>query len=182
MLHHAGSAPVEIDFREGRAEQIPVRMAEVRLVFMSMMFHHIEDLDAAIAEFGRVLQGGGFVCVRNSTLDSLDSYPYLEHFPGARSACESINRSIEEINRRFVEQGFRTVTNEVITQPAANSPAAYSEKVGCRVYSDLNMISDEEFAAGLNSLRSAMAELDPDEPVNEEIDLLVYSKVDTPAT
>ena len=86
MLHHAGSAPVEIDFREGRAEQIPVRMAEVRLVFMSMMFHHIEDLDAAIAEFGRVLQGGGFVCVRNSTLDSLDSYPYLEHFPGARSA------------------------------------------------------------------------------------------------
>ena len=166
----------KIDFRAGRAEQIPLSDGEVELVFMSMMYHHIEDLDAAVGEFDRVLANGGQVCIRNSTLDSMDDCPYVAHFPASRELCQTLLPSIADIDVRFSKQGFRVVAQEVITQPTAPSPSAYVEKVGRRVYSDLNLISDEEFATGFERLKSAMAALAPDEVIYEDVDLLVYSK------
>ncbi|MBW3536840.1 MAG: methyltransferase domain-containing protein [Actinobacteria bacterium] len=58
-----------VDYVAGLAAGLPVRAGSVDAVIACLVFEHIEDVDAAIAEVGRVLRPGGwFLFVLNHPL------------------------------------------------------------------------------------------------------------------
>jgi ubiquinone/menaquinone biosynthesis C-methylase UbiE len=71
-------------FVQGSAENIPLADGVTDLVFLSMVYHHLQGKGQAVCEFKRVLKAGGLLCIRTSTQESMDSYLWLRFFPGAR--------------------------------------------------------------------------------------------------
>ena len=73
----------------------------------------------------------------------------------------------------FEAAGLRTVVAEVVTQEIAPSYEAYAEKLAAGADSVLASLSETEFAAGMQALRSHAARVD-DQPVFEPIDVFVF--------
>ena len=61
-----------------------------------------------------------------------------------------------EIEQAFVDAKFVVVKKLLIEQPVAASRDEYLLKIEQRAYSDLAVISDEAFAAGLSRMREAV--------------------------
>jgi ubiquinone/menaquinone biosynthesis C-methylase UbiE len=60
----------KVSFRQGPAEAMPLPDGCADLVFMSMIYHHLNDPAAVARECHRVLRPGGYVCVRNGTRET----------------------------------------------------------------------------------------------------------------
>jgi ubiquinone/menaquinone biosynthesis C-methylase UbiE len=134
---------------KGDAEHLPVTDGSACLVFLSMVYHHIADRAAAAREFRRALRVRGFLCVRNATRDHIDRCPYLQYFPSAIG----INRRRLPAGRELVDtlesHGFSLRNHAVIEQEFAASPQGYYHKISRRGLSDLAVLSDAEFEAGI---------------------------------
>ncbi len=81
LARGAGSV---IGLAQGSGEAIPLRTGTADLAFLSMVYHHILDKGAALCEFRRILRARGFLCIRTSTSDAIDTYPWVRFFPEAR--------------------------------------------------------------------------------------------------
>ena len=166
----------EVCFREGEAEHLPVDDAAASLVFLSMVYHHLNDLHAAVREFRRVLRRDGLLVIRNSTRDTLDDVPYLHYFPGAKSFNKQRFPSRHEIITTMQAHGFSLLALETVKQEFAGSWRDYCDKVGQRALSDLAGLPDSEFAAGMECMHNALAGSEADDgPVSELIDLFVFN-------
>lgn len=58
MKHKLAGEP-DIQYRQGRAERLPIADGACRIVFANMYLHHVERPPAAIAEMARILAPGG---------------------------------------------------------------------------------------------------------------------------
>lgn len=165
-----------VTFRQGRAESLPSEDESACLLFLSMVYHHIERPGQAALEFDRVLRPGGYVCVRNSTRDLLHLTPYLKYFPKAME----INRKRLPSKRGLIETmkagGLSLLSHDVIEQKFADTLKEYSEKVARRGLSDLTMISDADFKAGIERMKEEVERAGDSGPVMESIDLFVFRK------
>jgi ubiquinone/menaquinone biosynthesis C-methylase UbiE len=162
-------------FVSAAAERLPIGDATISLVFLSMVFHHLRDSVAACREFKRVLLSGGCLSIRTSTVDLLDSVPYLTFFPEAyahnRARLPSLLGVIETAERA----GFLVLKHEVIQQNFAESFSEYREKVSKRALSDLMALPDAEFASGLMAMDQVIARGAPVGAVIEPIDLFTFA-------
>ncbi|MDH4171621.1 MAG: class I SAM-dependent methyltransferase [Acidimicrobiia bacterium] len=75
MLEVARARHPEVDFRLGRIEALPLEDASVDLVTSALAVCHAPDLEAAFAEFARVVKPGGTVIVS-------DPHPTTVQFGG----------------------------------------------------------------------------------------------------
>lgn len=161
-----------VSYCQGSAERIPIPDKSTDLVFLSMAYHHIENIQAAICEFGRVLRDGGVVCVRNSTTDLIDSIPYIRHFPSAREyGLKKYPRRADMI-KAMASAGLVLVKHATLEQQFAASPAEYLEKIRMRGLSDLAAMDDGEFNSGVVRLEASL--VDASGPVKEPVDLLIF--------
>ena len=178
MLAKAKERPshIRVKFCEGDAERLPVDSGAACLVYLSMVYHHLSNSGNAALEFARVLRTGGFLCVRNSTVDQLDRIPYLRYFP---TAIE-VNRQRLPSQRGVIEtmraNGFSLVRHEVIEQRFADSFEEYYDKVRQRALSDLAAITDADFRAGVQTMKQALVHSGASGSVVEPIDLFIFSK------
>src|SRR5262245_43448917 len=69
-----------VSYVAGTAEALPLPDGSIDLVFLSMVFHHFNNLDSAIQECRRVLRAGGRVCLRTGSSDKIPQYPYVPFF------------------------------------------------------------------------------------------------------
>ena len=175
MLERAQLSTVDanVSYRQGSAENLPVADECGDLLFLSMVYHHIDDLDRALDEMHRVLRQNGFICVRNYTVDQLEQIPYLEFFPAARAVSRQMLPTRQALVRDLSLGGYELVSHDVVRQKSADTPALYLQKVGQRVYSDLVLISDTDFQSGLERMASA-CDLDDQSPVYESVDFFVF--------
>jgi ubiquinone/menaquinone biosynthesis C-methylase UbiE len=167
------SSPL-VEFIRGAAESIPLVESEVDLVFLSMVYHHIQDKDKAAAEFNRILKRGGFLCIRTSTLEALNSYPWLQFFPGAREIEVSRIPSRDSLITTLESRGFQISGHSVVQQLFAENPDEYLEKIKLRGLSTLRAISDDEFQEGLVRFEKYCREREAGDVVLEDIDLFVF--------
>ena len=133
----------------GNATNIPVDNNQIDLLFLSMVYHHIEHKPEAINEFLRVIKPGKYLCIRNATIESVKNVPYMKYFP---SAIEINNMRLPgrtEIETEITKNGFSMIKKQVITQKFSDSWVEYCEKVKERTLSDLVLISDDEFNKGI---------------------------------
>jgi ubiquinone/menaquinone biosynthesis C-methylase UbiE len=173
----AGAGAARVRFAHAPATPLPVEPGAADLVFLSQVFHHLDDRPAAFAAFAAALAPGGHLCLRNSTADRLDDVPYFRHFPGARRVNEHRIPSVTTILETVTRHPFEPVAHEVVRQVNAPSLAAYVERIALRGHSDLAALSDAEFERGLAAMAADGAAEESPAPVCEPIDLFVFRRV-----
>jgi ubiquinone/menaquinone biosynthesis C-methylase UbiE len=163
-----------VHFLEGRAEQIPLGTGAADLVFLSMVYHHIEDKAVAFGEFRRVLNHRGRLAIRTATRERLDRYLWLRFFPAGREIEGRRTPAAAELVETSRENGFRLEARATLTQLFAANLSEYCDKIGLRGLSSLQAIPDKEFEKGIAGLRAYCESQVAAEPVFEETDLFSY--------
>jgi ubiquinone/menaquinone biosynthesis C-methylase UbiE len=161
-----------IRYEPGRAESIPLPDSSVDLIFISMIFHHLEDSALAARECRRVLRDEGTVFLRTGTRERIASYPYVDFFPASQRILEEVLPTDAFSREVFEAAGFQTVSVELVIQEVAPSFTAYAEKLAAGADSILASLSPSDFEAGMTALR-AHARSHGD-AVHEPIDLFVF--------
>lgn len=103
-----------LNFALGSGELIPADDDSCDLVFMSMVLHHLSDPAQVARECYRVLRTGGSVCIRNTVLDEIGTYPYLTFFPGIESIISQQLRSRAALNAAFADAGCGLIAHETV--------------------------------------------------------------------
>ncbi len=175
MLEQARSKQPDgrIRYEAGRAESIPLPDKSVDLIFMSMIFHHLDNPALAARECHRVMRGGGTALVRTGIRERISSYPYVDFFPASRPILEEILPTNTFVREVFEAAAFSLVTGELVTQEISPSYAAYAEKLAAGADSVLASLSQRDFDAGMQALWAHAVHSDA-ETVFEPIDVFVF--------
>jgi ubiquinone/menaquinone biosynthesis C-methylase UbiE len=159
----------------GRAEAVPLKPRCAELVFMSMSYHHVADKPGALASVRRTLQAGGALCIRTCSLEALDSYLYQRFFPEARAFDEQRFPTRGGLVKEVTAHGFALRSMETVRQRITDDLRAYRDNTATRAHSDLQAISDAQFAAGMERFDQWLAAQTEDRPVVEEVDLFTFT-------
>jgi SAM-dependent methyltransferase len=163
----------------GVAERLPLGERTCGLAWVSTVVHHLDDLDAAAAELGRVVRPGGPVLIRQAFPGRMDEVSlYRRFFPGAgeRLVADGGLPGVERLSAVFAGAGFRVEALQAVDQVSAPSLAVYRDKVRRRADTGLRLLPDDRFAAGLAALDRAVAAETTPEPVVDRLDLLVLRR------
>jgi ubiquinone/menaquinone biosynthesis C-methylase UbiE len=163
-----------IRFLLGNAESIPLPDQSADLLFLSMVWHHVEDVEKAFEEFARVLRRPGYVVLRAATQETNDLFLYHESFP---EALETERRRMPERGELigvFERHGFKTVVQKTIDQKFAGDPREYYEKISLRGLSSLQALPDDLFYRRLAEFKVRCQSLPPDHPIYEPVDLFAF--------
>lgn len=177
MLDIAIARPdVNVEWRLGHAESIPMPGEVVDLVFISQVFHHFVEPRQALREIHRVLTPAGYLAIRNGTREHNDELAWLKFFPEAYEIEQQRTPSSQEIDEIVSAQSFVSLSHRVIHQLFASSYVEYFEKISRRALSALAAISDVAFHRGLREFQE-WANLQPrDVAVYEPVDLFIFQK------
>ena len=164
-----------VHFVLGRAEAVPLADASTDLVFMSMSYHHVADKFAALRSIRAVLRRGGALSIRTCSREALDTYVYQRFFPEARAFDEERMPSRDELSAEVTRAGFKAAAFDVVHQRVADTLVEYRDKTALRAHSDLQAITDEQFAAGFTRFTHWCAMQPPDRPVFEDVELFTFT-------
>jgi ubiquinone/menaquinone biosynthesis C-methylase UbiE len=161
----------------GRGERLPLREGAVAWAWVSTVVHHLDDLDAAAAELGRVLRPGGVVLVRQTFPERMGQINlYRRFFPAAGARLAGGLPGVERVVAAFAAAGLREEALTSVAQVSAPSLADYRDRVRLRADTGLRLLPDDQFATGLAALdRAVEAETVP-APVVDRLDLLVLGR------
>jgi ubiquinone/menaquinone biosynthesis C-methylase UbiE len=165
-----------LTFTQSSAENLCLGDETVDLVFLSQTYHHFQNKIRALSEIRRVVKTGGFLCIRNSTIENLDTCFYLKFFPRAYEDDHDLLSSRDDMTKILHDSHFDIIKNAIIRQKFAENMKDYYQKIACRSVSDLEQLPDSEFEEGLKALRSYCMKNDAGEPVVEEMDLFICRK------
>jgi ubiquinone/menaquinone biosynthesis C-methylase UbiE len=151
----------------GAGEAIPLQDKAVAVVWLSQVVHHIDDLDRAAFELGRVVRSGGRVLIRGefgpdgpAAATSADFAVY-RYFPAARRVADTFP-SRRRVLEAFGSAGFIEETSTTVAQTTAAGLRELYERLSTRADSTLAAIDDDTFTAGLQALeRDARSETSP---------------------
>jgi SAM-dependent methyltransferase len=126
--------------------------------WLSLVIHHIPDLEAAAGEIRRVLRPGAPVLIRQGypgRTDTTHTFPW-EFFP---ETARSVNTfpSVEQACQAFATAGFRRDALEQLPE-TLTSLAEFLDQADNFRRSDTNMrgLTEEEFLRGKERLRRAV--------------------------
>jgi SAM-dependent methyltransferase len=154
----------------GDAANIPLPDASMDAAWLSTVIHHVPDLASAASEIRRVVRPAGPVLIRSAFAGRHEAITLFRFFPEAVRVLDSYP-SIPEVQASFAGHGFTTVALEPIPQTTAPSLRAATEQLRRQAQTPLQLITDDEYAAGLARLRRAAAT--DSSPVVDTLDLLV---------
>jgi ubiquinone/menaquinone biosynthesis C-methylase UbiE len=175
MLSQAPRSP-RVHYIQAAAEALPLCDRSIDLVFMSMVWHHIRSTQTAASEIRRVLKSRGVICVRTSTMETLDSCLYLSFFPAARRINEATIPSREALRAWAFDHGFDVERQITVVQEIDRYLPDYAARIARRGYSDLASITDHEFNCGVKELRRYCDGANPTQPIIEAIDFFVFRR------
>jgi hypothetical protein len=106
---------------------------------------------------------------------TLSSLPWARYFPGALRIGGELFPTLGEITAAFRVVGMTPRAHEVVWQTTARSMGELADRVRLRADSTLELLPDDEFAAGMARLEAdAAADTSPG-PVREALELVVFA-------
>jgi ubiquinone/menaquinone biosynthesis C-methylase UbiE len=160
----------------GCGEQIPLDNNEVSMVFMSMVLHHLEDMDKTIAEIKRVLSYNGYLVIRNVTKEDINKIAFLNFFPAAKQIDLQRMTTEEDVITSFKANDFNLISCGIVEQIFAQDYEKYYDKISQRGLSALALISDNEFNMGLKRLKQYCEQKPMNVKAYEKIHLFIFQK------
>jgi len=163
-----------IDVLEGSALAIPLPDASADAAWLSLVIHHVPDLDAAAREIRRVLRPGAPVLIRQGFPDrALDGIEMIRWFPETAQVVATYP-SLAETCAAFARAGFRCEAVEPVRDVPPGTLADFLRDTETlrRADTTLRTLTDDEFGRGRERLRRAV-EVDDPEPRANVLDLLV---------
>jgi len=161
-------------FQAASAQSLPLAEGSADMVFMSMVFHHLDNAAEVAKECRRILREGGRVCMRNPTREA--DVPKRHFFPAIQPLIDTELPTRDGARNAFEGAGFKLAVHEIVRQVVAPNWPSFVHKTSLRADSFLARVSDEDFEAGMTALRAHAAHTSPDEAVVEEVDWYVFTK------
>lgn len=157
---------------EGDAGTLPLPAASTDAAWLSLVLHHVADLDAAAHEIRRVLRPGAPVLVRQGFPGRLDEVELVRWFPETARAVETYP-SIADVCGAFGAAGFRMEALERVRETYPTSLADLLGELDTLRHADTTLrgLTEEEFLRGKERVRRAARE--DHEPRSNGLDLLV---------
>jgi ubiquinone/menaquinone biosynthesis C-methylase UbiE len=144
---------------DGHASALPLPDHSADGAWLSLVIHHIPDLEAAACEIRRVLRPGAPVLIRSGFrrpgADTTRTFPW-EFFPETARTVKTFP-SVEQTCQAFATAGFRRDALEQVPE-ALISLAELLDQADDFRRADTNMrgLTEEEFLRGKEQLRRAV--------------------------
>lgn len=156
----------------GDAERIPLDDGSIDAAWISTVIHHVPDLNRAARELRRVVRPGGPVLIRSAFAGRHQAITLFRYFPEAIRVLDTYP-SVADVEEAFTTAGFVTVGFEQVPQASAASLREAATALRREAHTPLQLIGDDEYAAGLARLRKAAQR--ETGPVVDALDLLVLT-------
>lgn len=170
---------------EGDATALPLPDGSADAAWLSLVIHHIQNLEAAAHEIRRVLRAGAPVMIRQGFPDRyepsgnlrMDGIELVRWFPETARMIGTYP-SVQETCRAFAAAGFHRDALEQVRETYPTSLADFLDQVDTFRDADTTMrsLSADEFRRGKERLRHAVrqaVETATPEPRSNWLDLLV---------
>jgi len=163
-----------IQVLEGDAMALPLPDDSADAAWLSLVIHHIPDLNAAAQEIRRVLRPGAPVLMRQGFSDTLDERIEIVRWFPETARLAGTFPSLDDTRNAFADAGFRQEAREQVRETYAGTLADFLRDADTFRDADSTMrsLSDEEFARGKERIRRAV-EAGNAEPRSNVLDLLV---------
>jgi ubiquinone/menaquinone biosynthesis C-methylase UbiE len=165
-----------IEVFAGDATALPLPDGSADGAWVSLVLHHIPDLEAAAHEIRRVLRPGAPVLIRQGFPGRLDGVELVRWFPETARVVETYP-SVDDTCEAFAAAGFRRDALEQVRETYPGTLANFLDEVDTFRQADTTMrtLTEDEFLRGKERLRSAVHADDPasPEPRSNWLDLLV---------
>jgi ubiquinone/menaquinone biosynthesis C-methylase UbiE len=162
MLRHARDTAPAAHLVRGRAEQLPWRDGSFDRVFCVNALHHFSDRARFFAEARRVLRpGGGVMTIGKDPHPGRDEWWVYDYFEETRAIDLARFAPVRTLRGELTTAGFSWAESfEADRIESVRSVAdAFGDGVIDRAFtSQLTVLTDEEFAAGVDRIRRAEAE------------------------
>jgi SAM-dependent methyltransferase len=157
------------------AEVLPFRDATFDLVFCVNAIHHFKQIDQFIAEARRLLRRGGTLAVIGmDPHHGRDHWSVYDYFPETKATDLARYPSSDQITDAMLRAGFDRVECGVACRFAATrvGGAVFDDpelqRNGC---SQMALLTHEQYAAGIERIRSVLQHSKPDEPPPFKVDM-----------
>jgi ubiquinone/menaquinone biosynthesis C-methylase UbiE len=163
-----------IEVLEGDALAIPLEDDAADGAWLSLVIHHVPDLDAAALEIRRVLRPGAPVLLRQAFPDrDLDGVEMIRWFPETKKLVATYPTLVETC-AAFETAGFHRESVEPVCDIRPGPLAEFLARADTLRVADttLRNLTEAEFQRGKERLRHAV-EHDHAEPRTNQLDLVV---------
>lgn len=112
MLAKAKARNSEIEWKFGKAEEIPLKNESVEGILATLTIHHWTDLRQAFRELNRVLKSEGKIVIFTTTPEQNEGYWLNYYFPEMlKAGCEQLP-DFETVEDALNEGGFEIIETE----------------------------------------------------------------------
>jgi SAM-dependent methyltransferase len=167
MLDVARRNAPDATFKLGRAEQLPFKDGWFERAVM-WLSSHLVDRPAAFAEVRRVLGPEGRLAVVTFDPASFDAFWLNALFPSMEQVDRARFATGDELDEELQAAGFERVELTNLSQSGTRTRAEALERIRGRHISTFDLISEEEYQAGL-----ARAEQELPERFEYRVDWLI---------
>lgn len=170
---------------EGDATALPLPDESADAAWLSLVLHHIPDLEVAAREIRRVLRPGAPVLIRQGFPDRYepsgtlkqDRIELIRWFPETARTADTFP-SLADTREAFAAAGFRQEALEQVRETYETSLAEFLVQVDTLRRADTTMraLTEDEFLRGKERLRRAVREAEDGaetQPRSNWLDLLV---------
>ena len=178
MLDLARKKDGSIDWVQGGAEALPFEDDTIDGVICTAAIHHFTDLGKAFREMGRVLRPNGKLVIFTATPDQVSRYWITHYFPEMMKkdyeqlpSIDQMESHLQAIQLRIVEIEPFYITNEIedfLFFSGKHRPSMYlSHDIRNGMSCFRTLISDDELASGLASLKNDIEDGSIDRIIDE---------------
>jgi len=161
MIGRARAAASDARLVRARAEALPWRAATFDRVYCVNALHHFADRTAFFAEARRILKpGGGLLTIGKDPHADRDGWWVYDYFPETLAIDRQRFARVRTLRGELALAGFAWTESFACDRIESQIPAADALTTGIvdRAYtSQLTVLSDDEFAAGVARIREANA-------------------------
>jgi ubiquinone/menaquinone biosynthesis C-methylase UbiE len=143
--------PPGIGLKQGRAEDLPFKDRSFERVVLTLVVHHLDRL-RAFAECRRVLGGGGRLVLATFAPEQFDRYYLNAFFPSIGAIDRERFGTLDQLAAELNAAAFSGVAAARLDQQTELSRETVLERVRGRNISTFQLISDDEYAAGLERI------------------------------